>query len=326
MPKNLSLRVESVNPKTRLDIYLANQALEDFPTLSRSQVQNLIRSGQVKVDQRTITKPGFELKPGMSIDLQLAPADEHIKATDLPLDIIHEDPHLLVINKPAGISMHPGAGRKDSTLLNACLKYVNDRIDAFPSGARPGIVHRLDKDTTGLIVFARTANAHVALAKQFSDRTIQRAYQVLVATTPRARRLVQRQDSGTIETLIGRNPNDRKQQTVVEQGGKQAITHWKIIERFHYGCLLDIKLATGRTHQIRVHMQYIDSPVVGDRTYGKVDFLPTDLQRYVTQFGRQALHAYRLGFVHPATQQAVTYQVPLPADMQQLIAEFRKQN
>jgi 23S rRNA pseudouridine1911/1915/1917 synthase len=305
----------------RIDSYLANHLKQN--NITRSQIQTLIKSGKIKVNNKVISKPSYKLESEDLIECELLLEARPLEAYDYKLDIIDQDESFLVINKPANLSMHPGAGNQSKTLLNACLPYYKDDFGMFPNGTRPGIVHRLDKDTTGIVVVALTAEAHNKLAEQFSKRTVGRSYQALVGVTPRARRLVQREESGTIDTYIKRDPKDRKKQIVTADDGRRAVTNWKVVERFPYASLIELKLKTGRTHQIRVHMQHLGSPIIGDKTYGNTEFLPTELKRLAHSFGRQALHAFKLEFDHPKTGERKSYQAPLPKDMQKLVNEFR---
>lgn len=307
----------------RLDIVLVEQLEQYSLPHTRSKVQQLIKTGCVRVDNAVMTKPAQVVATGTRISVTLPEETSAIEACEIPLSILYQDESLLVINKQAGLAMHPGAGNRTGTLANAIAAYVRDAVDTFPGGNRPGIVHRLDKDTTGIIVVARTAAAHAHLSAQFSNRTTRRTYLALVAVTPRANRLVQREDAGTITTRIGRHPADRKKQAVLNEGGRKAITHWQRIELFHYAALLELRLETGRTHQIRVHMDSIRSPIIGDKTYGHIDFLPDPLQLQVMAFGRQALHAASLGFTHPVSGEELYFEAPLPDTMEKLVTAFK---
>jgi 23S rRNA pseudouridine1911/1915/1917 synthase len=238
------------------------------------------------------------------------------------LEILFEDEHLIVINKPCGLSMHPGAGNRVATLANAVVAHVGTHQGEVGEVDRPGIVHRLDKDTTGVVVVAKSAKALTGLAKQFNDRTIKREYLSLVFTTPRAKRAVQLQDSGEVVAAIGRHPTERTKMAVHAEG-RPALTKWRVVERFSYGTLLANTLQTGRTHQIRVHMDSIGSPVIGDTMYGDFSGLPKHLKEAAERFGRQALHAASLGFSHPIHDTFQEFSAPLPDDMEVLISQFR---
>jgi 23S rRNA pseudouridine1911/1915/1917 synthase len=290
---------------------------------SRSQVERWIELGCVSVNGAQVRKPAYKLSPGDRVEVvgvdepttQLAPYD-------FPLEILFEDDHLLVINKPAGLSMHPGAGNRKATLANAVVQHVGSKQLAVGESDRPGIVHRLDKDTTGVVVVAKTVPVHAALARQFADRSAGRTYVALVFTTPRAKRPVQQSEQGEVNAPLGRHPTRRTMMAVVEQG-KRAVTRWATVERFPYGTLLECRLETGRTHQIRVHMNSIGCPVVGDTLYGDFSNLPLRLQEAATRFGRQALHAATLAFSHPVTGERLSFSAPLPSDFQDLLGVFR---
>jgi 23S rRNA pseudouridine1911/1915/1917 synthase len=241
---------------------------------------------------------------------------------EFPLQILFEDADLLVINKPAGISMHPGAGNRAHTIANAVVQHVGVKQRAVGEGDRPGIVHRLDKDTTGVVVIAKSTPVHAALAAQFAERSIDRSYRALVFTTPRAKRPVQSSDHGEISGPIGRHPTKRTLMAISAKG-KEAVTEWKVLERFTYGTLLECRLQTGRTHQIRVHMESIGCPVIGDSTYGDFSNLPPQLREAAEAFGRQALHAATLSFTHPSSGERLSFTAPLPDDFQKLLDAFQ---
>lgn len=325
MPKNSdqtqNLRcLQNHGPEVRVDVFLAQELKES----TRSQVQSLIKSGLVKVNSKTITKPSYLVAPGDSVECVLErKKKEPFLSYDFPLDIIYEDADLLVINKPAGLTMHPGVGTGSKTLANAVSAKLGNGFGEESGSFRPGIVHRLDKDTTGLVVVARTPEIHAALSKQFADRTVGREYQALVFVTPRSSRIVRTQDSGVICSPIARDPRSRTKMAIVENG-RRAVTNWKVLERMSYGALLSVKLETGRTHQIRVHMASIMSPVIGDRTYGDFSALPKQLQDHAKNFGRQALHAGFLAFSHPHRKERLEFSVSPPSDMAELINVFRE--
>ena len=292
---------------------------------TRSQVKHWVEGGRVSVDGCVETKAGFAIKGGSVIEVSIPPLATDLAPCEMPLDIIFEDAHVIVINKAPGVVMHPGAGNPDQTLANALVAHFTKAGGNPFDGIRPGIVHRIDKDTTGLVVVAKTIEAHAALAAQFASREAGRRYHALVLSTPRGKRLVDRTDSGTIEGNIGRHPSERQRFAVVEAAqGKAAMTHWRVLERMPYASLLEVKIATGRTHQIRVHMSHAGSPVIGDRTYGDFSALPAPLKAAATSFGRQALHAAALEFTHPASGQRVEFRCEAPQDMQDLIARFRR--
>lgn len=307
----------------RLDKVLVAR-LEPDLKCSRSQVERWIEQGLVSVNARVITKASWRVNSGDVIEARV-PVDTASTLTpfEFKLDILFEDKELLVINKPAGLSVHPGAGNREQTLANAVVAHVGASQLRVGESNRPGIVHRLDKDTTGVLVIAKTTSAHAGLARQFADRSIERAYRALVFTTPRAKRPVQMAGEGEIVAPIGRHPTKRTLMAVV-QNGKPAVTRWSVIERFAYGTLLECRLKTGRTHQIRVHVHSLGCPVIGDRTYGDFASLPTKLREAADTFGRQALHAYTLGFEHPTTRERLAFTAPLPKDFAELLSDFRE--
>jgi 23S rRNA pseudouridine1911/1915/1917 synthase len=303
--------VNSAQEGYRLDAYLA-LCLPDF---SRAQLQKLIKDGHV-ASTRQVTQPAYKVKLGEVFTIippALAPLD--IVAEDIPLSILFEDEYLLVIDKPSGLSVHPGAGRHSGTLVNA-LMHHSQNLSQVGGLERPGIVHRLDKDTTGLLVVAKTDKVHASLGKQFENRSVTKIYMALCYGVPRHK-------EGTIEGNIGRHPTDRQRMAVLTSGGRPAKTAYEVVET--YGdclSLLKVKLFTGRTHQIRVHLSHLGHPLVGDQTYGKPRSLkglnPAQAEA-LKNFGRQALHAHVLGFTHPQTSQRHTFTSPIPADFQQLI-------
>lgn len=299
------------------------QELSTRHSFSRSQVERWIEEGRVTVAGVKILKSSYKVASGDVI--AIASFDEQpteLAPYEFNLSILYEDADLIVINKPAGLSMHPGAGNQEETLANAVVSHVGKKQLNVGEPDRPGIVHRLDKDTTGVIVVAKSTPVHAALAKQFADRTIDRAYQSLVFTTPRARRAVQLAEEGEVQAPIGRHPTNRKRMAIVE-GGKAAITRWRVMERFTYGTLVECRLQTGRTHQIRVHMESIGSPIIGDRVYGDFTSLPQRLREAAERLGRQALHACSLAFTHPTTGKRLSFNAPLPKDLEELIELFR---
>jgi 23S rRNA pseudouridine1911/1915/1917 synthase len=241
------------------------------------------------------------------------------EAQDIDLDILYEDKDLLVINKPVGMVVHPAPGNRDRTLVNALLAHCGKSLSGIGGVARPGIVHRLDKDTSGLMVVAKNDKAHQQLTKQFADRSLSRTYQALVWGEPVP--LV-----GHIEAPIGRHPRDRVKMAVVGKG-KPALTYYKVIESFgDLASLVECKLATGRTHQIRVHLAYIKHPVIGDAVYGGGRNRVGDAAKLLEKFPRQALHATQLQFFHPRTEKLMSFKAPLPKDMAELIKKLRPKN
>lgn len=303
----------------RLDKALAAAAA----TLSRSRVKALIDAGQLAVDGRTIDDASHRVKPGQSWVLEVpAPAPALPQPQDIPLDILHEDDWLLVINKPAGMVVHPAAGNADGTLVNALLHHCRGSLSGIGGVARPGIVHRLDKETSGLMVVAKTDAAHQALSAQFADRSLSRTYQAIVWGLPNPR-------EGRIETRIGRHPSNRQKMAVVTRGGKEAVTLYRVIRPLGLkACLVECRLKTGRTHQIRVHMTHIGHALVGDPVYGNqsrpVKGLGAAAAEAAASLGRQALHAAEIRFLHPADGRERQFSCPLPLDMSRLITILEK--
>jgi 23S rRNA pseudouridine1911/1915/1917 synthase len=309
---------------SRLDRAIQREFSESLK-LSRSQIERIIESGGVFVNGRSILKAAYKIAHGDSVEIRVV-ADERpdFEPFRFKLDLLFEDSHLIVINKPAGLSMHPGAGNRSKTLANAVVAHVGERQSGVGERDRPGIVHRLDKDTTGVVVVAKSSRVLTALALQFAERTIEREYKALVFTTPRARRAVQLSDSGEISSPIGRHPTQRTKMAISERG-RAAITEWRVLERYDYGSLLGCRLKTGRTHQIRVHLNSIGSPIIGDPVYGDFSNLPRPLREASEGFGRQALHAATLSFTHPISNRRLSFSAELPADFCALIKLFRGQ-
>lgn len=301
--------------------------------LSRSRIQSLIRAGQVGVDGRTIVEPKYRVNAGETLVLELpAPEPAEPEAEDIPLSVVFEDEHLIVIDKPAGLVVHPGPGNWAGTLVNALLFHCGDSLSGIGGVKRPGIVHRIDKDTSGLLVVAKTDAAHKALSAQFADhgRTgpLEREYTALVWGAPSRLK-------GTVEANLARSSANRQKIAVVgANSGRNAITHWQVRERFGapdappLASLLACRLETGRTHQIRVHMAHIGHPLIGDQDYGahfrtKSARLPEDIRATVDAFPRQALHAGLLAFAHPETGETLRFESPLPDDLATLLAAIR---
>jgi 23S rRNA pseudouridine1911/1915/1917 synthase len=311
--------VEEIQHQGTIDQALSGLRLDQalarlFSDYSRSRLQSWIRAGRVLVDGE-VRKPRDKVWAGEQVHLRALPeADQSCEPEDIALDIVYEDEHLLMVNKPAGLVVHPAAGNWSGTLQNALLHY-DPEAATLP---RAGIVHRLDKDTTGLMVVARSLVAHKRLVEALQAREIKREYLALVVGLPTA--------GGTVDAPIGRHPAKRVCMAVVP-GGKPARTHYRINERFRIHTLLDVELETGRTHQIRVHMAHIRYPLVGDTVYGGRLKLPRGANEGTNQalraFPRQALHARRLSLQHPLTGEAMVWESPIPEDMGALIARLR---
>ena len=284
-PGNLKLIASSV---TRLDTYLT-----EMSGLTRSRISSLIKDGNVTVDGITVCKSGTKLKPGSEISLTIPSASEpNAKPQDIPLNIIYEDDDVAVVFKPSGMVVHPAAGNPDSTMVNALL-FQLDGLSGIGGELRPGIVHRIDKDTSGLLLVAKNDASHVFLSQQIADHTVERRYLAIVQGKFKT-------DEGFVEGPIGRHPNDRKRMAIV-QGGRPARTNWRVLEELKGATLIEARLTTGRTHQIRVHMSSIGHPVLGDPIYGPKK-PPYPIK------GGQLLHAAVIGFVHPATHEFMHFE------------------
>jgi 23S rRNA pseudouridine1911/1915/1917 synthase len=314
----------------RLDRYLATALAGGAEDFSRSRLKNLILDGHVREGGVTITDPSRKIKPGEVYAVtQPAAVAAEPQAQDIPLNIVYEDDQLIVVDKPAGLVVHPAPGNPERTLVNALLHHCGDSLSGIGGVKRPGIVHRIDKDTSGLVVAAKTDRAHHALAALFAAHDIERSYDALVWGHPNPLQ-------GTIEGPIGRDPKDRKRMAIVTRGGKPAVTHYATTQLLFDGrgqpvcALVRCTLETGRTHQIRVHMTAKGHPLIGDQTYGR----SRSLQRFqlgdparaaLAGFRRQALHAATLGFRHPVGGRALRFESPLPGDFAALLQALSSQ-
>jgi len=290
-----------------------------LPTLSRERLKALVSSGQVAAADGLLARdPAMKVAEGATFAVTVPdPAPAHNEAQDIPLVIAYEDEHLIVIDKPAGLVVHPAAGNYDKTLVNALLHHCRGSLSGIGGVERPGIVHRIDKDTSGLMVAAKTDPAHVGLAAQFAKHSIDRRYKAIVAGIPRP-------GEGTIDAPLARSSANRKKIAVVEDGrGKRAVTHFKTVERLKASALVECRLETGRTHQVRVHMASIGHPLLGDPVYGRSRPEHRELLNRLN-FKRQALHAARLGFIHPVTSAALCFDSEIPRDMLDLFSELKK--
>ena len=294
-----------------------DKALADASGLSRERIKALLGEGRIALAGKPVAQAS--LKPGQGTPFRIsvpAAVPAEAAAQDIPLVVVFEDAHLIVVDKPAGLVVHPAAGNLDGTLVNALLHHCRGQLSGIGGVARPGIVHRIDKDTSGLLVVAKTDAAHEGLARQFADHSIERAYRALVAGLPMP-------IAGTVRGAIGRSNANRKKMALVEEGrGKHAVTHYSTLERLNGAALLECRLETGRTHQVRVHMSSIGHPLLGDPVYGRSS---PRLRPILSGLGfqRQALHAAELGFVHPVSGKTVHFASELPADMVTLIGELR---
>lgn len=302
------LTVEKSLPQERFDTYLRGQ----YPVVSRGAIQRLIEEGCVKVNGQKV-KLTYSPRAGDEVEVfwpEAKPAEA--KPEEIPLNILYEDADLLILNKAPGLVVHPSAGHEEHTLVNALLHHCQGQLSGIGGVMRPGIVHRLDKETSGCLVVAKNDKTHLALSTQFSERTTQKIYLALVCgQLPHA--------SGEIRAAIGRHPSHRKRMAVTEEAGREAWTTYRVLQALNGSALVEALLGTGRTHQIRVHFQYLGCPLVGDETYGKRhNTRLTELTGYVAP--RIMLHAQKLSFTHPATGQKVHFEAPVPEDFQQAIA------
>jgi len=307
-----TLIVEHSLPAARLDVYLR----EKFPAVSRGILQRLIEQGHIRVNGHTV-KPTHSPRAGEEVIVQwpeARPADA--QPEEIPLEILFEDKSLLVINKQAGLVVHPAAGHEEHTLVNALLHHCHDSLSGIGGVARPGIVHRLDKETSGCLVVAKNDETHLSLAKQFEERTVEKIYHAIVLGKLE-------RESGEIRTAIARHPSHRKRMAVTtDSDGRFAHTSYRVVERLVHATHAEVEIHTGRTHQIRVHFQFIGHPVAGDETYGaKAN------KRFIESSGytppRVLLHARKLSFLHPRTEKKVTFEAPLPADFEAALKFLR---
>lgn len=299
------MRIEvNVDERIRVDKYLMNNT--DY---SRSKIQKLIDDGNILVNDKEI-KASYDVKNGDIITISIVDEDIDIVPEDIPLDIVYEDEYLLVVNKPSGMVVHPAVGNYSHTLVNALMYHCNNNLSQVNGNIRPGIVHRIDADTSGLLLVAKNDNVHNDLARQISEKSVKRKYIALVQG-------VIYEDSATIDAPIGRDKLDRKKMCVTDENAKEAVTHIRVIERFKNSTLIECILETGRTHQIRVHMNYIKHPVVNDPVYGYNKLDDKD-------FG-QMLHAKMIGFVHPITNEYMEFQVEPPQRFMEILDKYRNE-
>ena len=292
-----------------------DKALAEASGLSRERIKALMAQGAITVGKTIATNPSAKMQAGAKYSILVPPAAEAAaRPQDIPLDVVYEDEHLIVINKAAGMVVHPAAGNQDGTLVNALLHHCQGQLSGIGGVARPGIVHRIDKDTSGLLVVAKSTKAHEGLAKQFADHSIERTYKAICNGFPMP-------SSGTIDKRIGRSDHNRKKMAVLHDEssrGKHAVTHYKTLKVLNDCSMIECRLETGRTHQVRVHLASIGHALLGDQTYGRT---PSRLRPVLRDLGfsRQALHAASLGFVHPDSGEWVEFHAELPTDMRELI-------
>ena len=299
----LILQAASEDTGKRLDVWLAEQT-----ELTRSAAQKLIEEGRVTAEGESMAK-NTRLAGGETISVALPePEAVDIVPQNIPLDVVYEDEDVIVVNKPKGLVVHPAPGHPDGTLVNALLYHCGESLSGINGELRPGIVHRIDRDTSGLIIAAKNDFAHVKLAAQLQDHTLARTYRCIVTGNFR-------EDGGTVDAPIGRCPADRKKMAVVA-GGRRAVTHWSVLERYPGAAYVECRLETGRTHQIRVHMAYLGHPILGDTVYGN--------KKPVSGLQGQCLHAVGLQFVHPRTGELVKLACPLPGEFEKQLEKYRR--
>lgn len=314
--QTIEVKLEPAQAGCRLDRALAVAV----PALSRERLKALIRAGALTSGNDAVRDPSSKVRGDELFRLQVPePEPAHNVPQDIPLTIVFEDPHLLVVDKPAGLVVHPAAGNRDGTLVNALLHHCGESLSGIGGVARPGIVHRIDKDTSGLLLVAKTDVAHEGLARQFAAHSIDRRYLAITSGLPKS-------SKGTVDAPLARSSANRKKIAIVEakdlgRRGKRAVTHWKRLELLDDAALVECSLETGRTHQVRVHMASIGHPLVGDPVYGKSGKAHRELLKRLG-FHRQALHASVLGFTHPVTKHRLSFSSGMPADMQELFTHL----
>lgn len=311
MSRDATVLIEQTLPRERLDTFLKTK----FPAVSRGTLQRLMDEGHILVDGKKV-KPTHSPRAGQKVSIHWPePRPAEAQPQEIPLDILYEDKDFLVINKAAGMVVHPAAGHEDSTLVNALLHHCAGQLSGIGGVARPGIVHRLDKETSGCLVVAKTDSAHMALAEQFAGRSLEKVYHALVCG-------VLPSDSGDIEAAIARHPTHRKRMAATDKG-REAHTSYEVLERMKHVTFVEAGLHTGRTHQIRVHFQHIGFPIVGDLVYGKKQNV-----RLADETGcevvRQMLHASRIALKHPRTKKRMKFEAPLPKDFEKALRCFRR--
>jgi len=311
MTRGVSIIRVSIAPEAaswRLDRALAAA----LPTISRERLKALISSGDVRDGAGAqVRDPSSKARAGEYEVRVPDPVAAHNEPQDIALEIVYEDDHLIVVDKPAGMVVHPAAGNFDGTLVNALLHHCAGRLSSIGGVARPGIVHRIDKDTSGLLVVAKTDVAHEGLSAQFARHSIDRRYQALVAGIPNP-------PSGSVDAPLGRSSANRQKMAIVEAGrGKRAVTHYRLVKPLRHSALVECRLETGRTHQVRVHMASLGHPLLGDPVYGRSKIAQRELLNQL-DFKRQALHAAELAFVHPVSKENLTFKSAIPSDMQEL--------
>jgi len=321
MKQIFTFRISAQDTGARLDKFVAQECQE---LISRSRLKALILEGQVKIDEAIVSHPSKKLKAHQEITITIPEIREAIPAAQsIPLNIVYEDDDVIVIDKAAGMVVHPAPGNRDNTLVNALLAHCGESLSGIGGIRRPGIVHRLDKETSGLLVVAKHDLAHQRLSEQFAARSLSRRYYAVVWGVPLP-------PEGTVEGNIGRSPRNRKKMAVLSEGGKPARTFYKLVSAYQrVAALIDCKLESGRTHQIRVHMTAQGYPLIGDVLYGRIPrTLNPQISAFVKTFGstpsRHALHAYQLEFIHPLTSALMRFQSNLPEDLENLLLFLKK--
>lgn len=307
---NIEISLDASHAGWRLDRALAAAV----PSLSRERLKVLTKAGALTREGKALRDPATKVKGNEHFTLAVPdPVPAHNEPQEIPLPIVFEDEHLLVVDKPAGLVVHPAAGNRDGTLVNALLHHCGGSLSGIGGVARPGIVHRIDKDTSGLLVVAKHDRAHEGLARQFADHSIDRRYLAIVSGVPRL-------EGDVVDAPLARSPQNRKKIAIVKEGrGKRAVTHWRRLKVLRDAALVECALETGRTHQVRVHMASIGHPLLGDPVYGRGKTVHRDLLNQL-DFRRQALHAAHLGFIHPVTKGRLSFDSALPSDMQELFS------
>ncbi|MEI3525988.1 Ribosomal large subunit pseudouridine synthase D [uncultured Clostridium sp.] len=299
------LTVSPEEAGVRIDKYLAEQ----LPDITRSYLQKLLKDGSVQMNGKPV-KTSTKTAAGAVIELTIPePEEPEILPEDIPLDILYEDSDVILINKPKDMVVHPAAGHYTGTLVNALMYHCKGDLSGINGVLRPGIVHRIDKDTTGVLIVCKNDKAHNALAEQLKEHSITRKYRAIVCGNLK-------EDEGTVDAPLGRHPQDRKKMAIVRTGGKRAVTHYRVLERFGNYTYIECQLETGRTHQIRVHMASLGHPLLGDEVYGRVKS-PFKLEG-------QTLHAMVLGFIHPTTGEYMEFEAPLPEYFEKLLEKLRR--
>ncbi len=293
------------NSGTRLDVFLAESNTE----LTRSRIQKLISDGNITVNGNVV-KANYKLREGDKIEVIVPPPkDTELKAEEIPLDIVYEDEHMLVVNKPQGMVVHPAAGNAEGTLVNALMAHCGDNLSGINGEIRPGILHRIDKDTSGLLLVAKDDCAHLGLSAQIKEHSLTREYMALVHGRIKT-------DSGTINAPIGRDPKDRKKMTITDKNSRDAVTHFYVLERFDKYTLVRCRLETGRTHQIRVHMSKNGHPIVGDPVYGR--------KKEEFKLNGQLLHARKVGYIHPVSGEYMEFEREAPDYFEEVLTKLRR--